>query len=103
MGRNLTALVGLGLRARSVVVGTEGVRAALKRGRVFLVVVAEDHSRRTVDKVVRLARGLGVRTVLGPPAAELGRLSGRGSVQAIGVTDPNLADGIRGSSPVNGR
>jgi ribosomal protein L7Ae-like RNA K-turn-binding protein len=101
--RELTALLGLGLRARTVVVGVAGVRAALKRGRVAVVVVAENRSGRTEAKVVRLAQGMGVKVVCGPSAAELGRLSGRDSVQALGVIDPELAEGICTVSPANGR
>jgi ribosomal protein L7Ae-like RNA K-turn-binding protein len=88
------ALIGLAMRAGALVVGAAGVRAAVKRGQVSLIVVANDHSRRTEEKVVRLAKGKGVRVQLGPQARELGRLLGRAPVQAVGVTDPQLAGGI---------
>ena len=101
MGK-LVSLIGLGIKARRVVVGTDGVRNGLKRGSVRLVVVARDHSQRTKEKVVRLARGRGVEVVVGPEAAELGRLAGVRSVQVIGVTDPNLASGISAYSAENG-
>lgn len=85
-----------------MIVGTEGVRNGLKKGQVELVVVASDHSSRTEDKVIRLARGRCVEVVLGPPAVELGRLAGLKSVQVMGVTDPNLARGISAASAENG-
>jgi len=88
------ALIGLAMRAGALIVGASGVRAAVKRGQVSLVVVANDHSRRTEEKVVRLARGKGVRVQVGPKASELGGLLGRAPVQAVGVTDPQLARGI---------
>ncbi len=96
MQSGLLALLGLGIRARTVVVGAEGARATVKRGRAALIVVAEDRSRRTEQKVVRLAEGAGVSVVIGPPSVELGRLSKRGPVQALAVTDANLARGISG-------
>ena len=92
------ALLGLAMRAGAVIVGTAGVRLALRRDGVRLVVVASDHSKRTEEKVVRLARGRGVEIVLGPPASELGRRLGREAVQALGVTDPRFAKGIGGVS-----
>src|SRR5690348_17397112 len=49
-------LLGLGLRAQTVVIGVSGVRAALQRGTVHCVVVAADASPRTEDKVARSAR-----------------------------------------------
>jgi ribosomal protein L7Ae-like RNA K-turn-binding protein len=87
-------LLGLGARAGTIVVGTGGVRAALRRGELALVVVAADGSARTEDKVVRLAQAMGVPVVRGPDSADLGRLVGRGVVQAVGVKDRWLAAGV---------
>jgi ribosomal protein L7Ae-like RNA K-turn-binding protein len=83
------------VRAGTVVVGTSGVRVALRQGRVILVVLAGDHARRTEEKVGRLARARGVPVLMGPPARELGRRIGRTAVQAVGVQDRHLAAGIR--------
>ncbi len=87
-------LIGLGARAGSVVVGTARVRDGLRSGKVLLVVLAGDHSRRTEEKVARLARGKGVGIVEGPGSVELGLRLGRTSVQALGLLDPNLASEI---------
>jgi ribosomal protein L7Ae-like RNA K-turn-binding protein len=91
-------LLGLGARAGTLVVGTSGVRAALQRDELRLVVVAGDHGARTADKVMRLAAAREVATVVGPPASELGRRVGRGSVQSVGVRDQRLAAGILGGA-----
>jgi ribosomal protein L7Ae-like RNA K-turn-binding protein len=87
-------LLGLGMRAGTVVVGTNGVRAGLQRGEVALVIVAADHSARTEEKVLVLARARHVRTLVGPDARELGSRLGRAPVQAVGVRDAQLAAGI---------
>ena len=89
-------LLGLGLRAGQVIVGTSGVRAALQRNELTLVIVALDHSGRTSEKVGRLAQARGVPVLQGPSAEELGRRLGRDSVQAVGVKDRSLAAGIAG-------
>jgi ribosomal protein L7Ae-like RNA K-turn-binding protein len=94
MSQRELRLLGLGLRAGQVVLGTSGVRAALKRGGLALVVVADGCSARTMDKVVRLARMKRIRTITGPVAGELGRSLGRGELQTVGVCDPRLAAGI---------
>jgi ribosomal protein L7Ae-like RNA K-turn-binding protein len=99
----LVRLLGLGVRAGSVVIGVAGVRARLQRNALACVVLAADASPRTRDKVERLARARGVRVLVGPAAArlgaELGRGRGRGrlSVQAVGVADAALARGLVGS------
>ena len=87
-------LLGLGARAGAVVLGTGAVRGALQRGRVYAVVLASDSSRRTEDKVVRLARAKGVSVLHGPPAAALGKRLGRDSLQAVGILEPQLANGL---------
>lgn len=76
--------------------GTSAVRAGLKLGQVRLVVLASDHSRRTDEKVGRLARARGVPVLLGPEAHELGRRLGRAPLQAVGVRDQHLAAGLGG-------
>lgn len=87
-------LLGLGVRAGTVLVGTGAVRAELKRDRVQAVVIAADRTARTEAKVERLARARGVPIVEGPPAATLGHRVGRATVQAVGITDTRLAEGI---------
>ena len=91
-------LLGLGLRAGHVVVGTSAVRDALRRDELTLVIIAQDRSGRTDDKVTRLARARGIPVLDGPPADELGRRLGRDSVQTAGVKDRNLAAGLRGQT-----
>ena len=88
-------LLGLGLKAGAVVVGTNGVRAALQRGDLSLVVVARDVSPRTEEKVARLARGTGIPVLVGPSARELGQRLGRDEIQAVGVRDRQLAKGLQ--------
>lgn len=88
-------LLGLGVRARQVTVGVAGVRAGLGRDAFACVVIAGDASPRTRDKVVRLAQARGVPVVIGPLAAVLGAGLGRPAVQAVGVSDPALARGLR--------
>ena len=97
-------LLGLGLRAGSVIVGTNGVRAALQRGEVALVVIAGDCSERTEAKVLRLAEAKHVPVLSGPAARQLGERLGRAAVQAVAVRDVQLAAGImRGSEPAQSR
>lgn len=87
-------LLGLGLRARRVVVGVTGVRAQLSRGKLACVVVAADASPRTLDKVDRPARAKGLPVLRGPDADRLGGALGRPPVQAVGVSDRALARGL---------
>ena len=93
-------LIGLGHRARNVVVGVDAVRKELQAGKCWCVIVAEDASPRAVDKVVRLAAAKAVPLVAGPSAAAIGAQLGKPPVMAVGVRDRALADGIVSPAPV---
>ena len=87
-------LLGLGVRAGTVVVGVAGVRAGLQRDKLACVVLASDASQRTVDKVRRLAEARKIPVLRGPSAEQLGIELGRPPVQAAGVADRALANGM---------
>jgi ribosomal protein L7Ae-like RNA K-turn-binding protein len=91
-------LLGLGLRARQVVVGVAGTRARLAAGKLACVVLAADATARTRDKVDRSARARGIPVVRGPAAERLGAALGRPPVQAVGVQDRALAAGLIAAS-----
>jgi ribosomal protein L7Ae-like RNA K-turn-binding protein len=88
-------LVGLGVRSRGVVVGTERVRAEAKNGRLRLAIVAMDASENTLDKLVPLLKARDISFIEMPSAARLGAAVGRDSTAAVGVMDPPLARGLR--------
>ena len=93
--RKLLGLLGLGVRARTALVGVEQVRNAAKRGKLYLAVVAPDASQNSLDKVVPLLRAKRVRVIEGPSASVLGAAVGRNATAAIGIVDRDLARGIR--------
>lgn len=88
-------LIGLGVRARNVVVGIEQVREAAKKGNLEFAIVAPDASMNSRDKIVPLLRARGINFVEGPTATELGEAVGREQTAAVGVIDRQLARGIR--------
>jgi ribosomal protein L7Ae-like RNA K-turn-binding protein len=94
MADRALGFVGLAARAGALAVGTSATRMALQQGGVAAVVLAEDRSARTKEKVERLARGAGIPTLIGPAAVALGARIGRGAVQAVGITDDALARGL---------
>jgi ribosomal protein L7Ae-like RNA K-turn-binding protein len=93
-GSKIVRLLGLGVRAGNVVIGVAGVRAGLQRGKISCVVLAADASQRTIEKVARLAEAKQVPVLRGPGADALGAGLGKPPVQAVGVSDPALAQGL---------
>jgi ribosomal protein L7Ae-like RNA K-turn-binding protein len=93
--RKLLGLIGLGARARNVVVGVERVKDAARRGKVKLAFVAPDASENSRDKVLPLLKARRVMVLEDLSAAALGGVVGKASASTIGVTDAALAAGIR--------
>lgn len=93
--QKVRGLVGLGLRGRLVVVGSERVKIEAQKGEVFLAIVAGDASRHSLDKVVPTLRARHIDIIDWPSAAELGAAVGKESTSAIGIADQALARGIR--------
>ena len=94
MSERALGFMGLAAKAGALVIGTSATRDGLKRGAIAVVVVASDRSRRTQEKVERLARGAGVPMLVGPTATALGARLGRGAVQTVGIMDDALARGL---------
>ena len=92
--RRVAGLLGLGLRARNVVVGAEQVRAAAKKGTLALALVAADASENSLSKLRPLLDGRRIRVVEGLSTDALGGAVGRQQTAAVGVTDSSLARGI---------
>jgi ribosomal protein L7Ae-like RNA K-turn-binding protein len=92
--KGLLGLIGLGYRARTVTIGVDAVRKDLQAGKCWCVVVAEDASPRTMDKVVRLAAAKEIPLLPGPSAAAIGAQVGKPPVMAVGVRDRALAGGM---------
>lgn len=91
----LLRLVGLGVRGRGAVIGVEQVREGAKKNKVAYAVVATDASRHSLDKIVPLLNARRVRFIEVPSAAELGGAVGRDTTAVVGITDRQLAKGIR--------
>lgn len=87
-------LVGLGVRGRGAIVGVERVREAAKSGKLALALIAVDASKNALDKVLPLLTARRINFIEVPSAAELGAVAGRDQVAAVGVVDPQLANGI---------
>ena len=86
------ALLGLAQRAGAVVKGTDGVRQAIRRGEVRLVLFAEDGSRTQQEKVRPLARARDVRCATLADRGDLGAAVGSGPLATVAVTRRSFAE-----------
>ena len=95
----LLGLLGLGLRARRVILGVDRVREAVRANRVACLVLASDASARAREKVVRLAAARGVPILPGPTAEAIGARLGKPGIMVAAVLDRALARGLAAAGP----
>lgn len=95
-------LLGLCRRAGALRPGVEATRAGLRSGRVRLVVMAVDASRRTRAQMERLAARASRPAVRWGSRAELGKATGLSGPAVLGVTDAGLAREIERAANIAG-
>jgi ribosomal protein L7Ae-like RNA K-turn-binding protein len=93
--RRALELLGLARRAGAVVVGTQAVRDATRRGRLGVVVIARDAGENARARVLPLVEAAGGAWVECGTAASLGGALGRGRTVVAGVEDRRLARRVR--------
>ena len=76
-------------------IGSRDTRAALRRGEIHLVVLAEDGSPRDQERLERIADEEGVPVRIIATRSELGSWVGFGAVSVLGLTDRRLAEAVR--------
>ncbi|HEU5210243.1 MAG TPA: ribosomal L7Ae/L30e/S12e/Gadd45 family protein [Longimicrobiales bacterium] len=84
-------LLGLAARAGAVLSGTERVREAARAGALHFVLVADDISANTRDKLIPLLTSRSVPHREVATRAVLGGAVGRPPASALGITDAGLA------------
>ncbi len=89
------AFLGMARRAGNVVVGTDAVRQALRKGDVKLLILASDGSETQKKKLVPLAEARGVRWETLASSQELGAAVGAGSLTAVGVIGNEFAGELK--------
>jgi ribosomal protein L7Ae-like RNA K-turn-binding protein len=95
IAKRVLGLVGLGIRARTAVVGVDKARDAARKGTLVMALVADDAAANSLNKILPLLRAKNVSVLAGFSAEALGGIAGRDTTAAIGILDPRLAEGIR--------
>jgi ribosomal protein L7Ae-like RNA K-turn-binding protein len=93
--QRMMRLLGLGVRSRGVIVGVQMVKEAAKANKIIFAVVASNASSNSLDKIVPLLNARRVRFIEVPSATELGVSVGRDQTAVVGITDRQLASGVR--------
>lgn len=88
-------MLGLAQRAGRLVSGFDAVKRAIVRGRAHLIVISQDASANTAERVRRIAAARGVPCVAWADMRTLGAAIGRRDRAVIAVVDPQMAEAVR--------
>lgn len=89
------SLLGLAVRSRNVVSGGFATQQAVKSGRAYLVMIAQDASDNTRKKYTNMCEFYEVPCVCYSAKEPLGHAMGKEERTTLAVTDKGFADSIR--------
>jgi ribosomal protein L7Ae-like RNA K-turn-binding protein len=90
----LDRLISMGQRAGKLVSGSFAVKSNLNRGRVRLLLIANDAAPQSVRELNGLAVARGIPVLSYGLKDDLGRLIGKSPRTALAITDEHIARGI---------
>jgi ribosomal protein L7Ae-like RNA K-turn-binding protein len=79
--------IGLALRARKLTVGTELTINELRRGKIYLIILASDASSNTIKKVTDKAKSYQTEVIMELTSDEISKALGKNDIKVIGITD----------------
>ena len=87
-------LIGLSRASGAAACGASALIAAIKRKKCFLAIIARDCGTSTFDKFIGMCKERSIPVILCDTKQILGRAAGYGEKAVLGITDPNMAQGI---------
>jgi len=86
--------LGIAKRANALVCGETAVENSLSRGKVKILLIAENASERTTGRFKYLAEQFGIKVLRVPTKEEIGEALGLKPVAVMAITDGNFARGF---------
>ena len=95
INKKILGLVGLSARARNISFGADSVELQSKKGKVKLIIVAQDSSTRTKDKFIEISKKYKIPIIIIGTIEELSKAIGKNNKAIIGIEDINLSNEIQ--------
>lgn len=92
--KKILGLIGLAARARKICFGADSVELQMRKGKVQLVIVAEDSSDRTKEKFKKIGQEQEIPVMVQGNIEMLSKAIGKSNKAIIGIEDSNLASEI---------
>ena len=94
MRSKLQSYLGFARKSGNLVMGFNSCVFAMKKGKIKLLIVAEDLSENTSEKIKKEAKKYQVACRVYGSCEELSEMAGTGGRSIFGITDPNFANVI---------
>ena len=92
MNNKFTGMIGLATRAGVCVSGEFSVEQALKKGKAYLVIIAQDASDNTKKHFTDMCSYRNIPVVIAGEKQTLGKCTGKQFRASVGITDKGFAD-----------
>lgn len=94
INNKILGLLGLSARAGKICFGADSVEIEIRKGKVKLVIIAEDSSERTKTKFEKICQEKDVRLILYGTINNISKAIGKTNKAIIGVKENNIANQI---------
>lgn len=94
MINKVNGLLGISAKAGKILAGTDLVLEEMSKGRVCLVIVAEDASQKTIKNIKYYCNKENVKIIIYGTIFDNSKAIGKNNKAVIGIKDINLADAI---------
>ena len=91
MKNKLDGYLGFAAKARNLLTGTDTCSMAMDKGKVKLLIIADDSSENTVDKMVSKAKWLKIPYRIYGKSEHLSHVTGKAGRNVFAITDDNFA------------
>ena len=95
INNKILGLIGLAARARKICFGSDSVEEKTKKGKVKLIIIAENASERTKDKFKKIAIKKNIPIIIKGEIEVLSKAIGKSNKAILGIEDINLSNEIQ--------
>lgn len=92
MRKKVDSYLGFAAKSRNLISGYHTCLHSIKQRKMKLLILSEDLSENTIDKLVKLSKENGIPSRIYGKSVELSRATGNQGRGVFGITDKNFAD-----------
>ncbi len=93
--KKVLGLIGLAARARKISFGADSVELQTQKGKVYLIILAQNSSSRTKEKFQRISEKYKIPLIIIGTIEELSKAIGKSNKAILGIEDINLSNEIQ--------